>query len=87
GAVIYEDLIPVSKDAGSFEEAVTDGEDFELLFTMGAKEAERFMKSYLTKLDVPVSLIGEVASKRCGYRLIGNDWKEKKVPKKGFIHF
>ena len=87
GAVIYEDLIPVSKEADSFDKAVTDGEDFELLFTLAPKEAERFMKNYLSKLDIPVSLIGEVTSKKCGYRLISNDWKEKQITKKGFLHF
>ena len=87
GALIYEDLIPISKEAASFKRAVTDGEDFELLFTMSAREAGRFMKSYLSKLEIPVSLIGEVTSKQCGYRLIGNDWKEKKLEKKGYLHF
>lgn len=87
GALLYEDLIPISRDASSFEEAVTDGEDFELLFTISPKEAERFMKSYLTKVKIPVSLIGEVTSKRCGYRLIGNDWRERRIGKKGFLHF
>ena len=87
GALVYEDLIPVSRDAVSFEKAVTDGEDFELLFTMPDKEAERFMKSYLLKLKIPVSLIGEITSKKHGYRLIGSDWKEKRVAKKGFLHF
>ena len=87
GALVYEDLIPLSEKAASFKKAVTDGEDFELLFTMAAKEAERFMKGYLSKLEIPVSLIGEVTSKRCGYRLIGDDWKEKRIKKKGFLHF
>ena len=87
GALIYEDLIPVSGKADSFKDAVTAGEDFELLFTMAPKEAERFMKSYLSKLTVPVSLIGEVTPARCGYRLISSDWKEKAIDKKGFLHF
>ncbi|MFA5144227.1 MAG: thiamine-phosphate kinase [Candidatus Omnitrophota bacterium] len=87
GAVVYEDLVPVSKDARSTAKAMTDGEDFELLFTLGAKEAERFMRSYLKKLDIPVSLIGEVVPKKYGYRLIGNDWKEKRITRKGYTHF
>ncbi len=87
GALIYEDLIPVSSQAGSFKEAVTGGEDFELLFTMPPDEAERFMKSYLKKITIPVSLIGEITSKGRGYRLIGSDWKEKRIAKKGFLHF
>jgi thiamine-monophosphate kinase len=87
GALIYEDLIPVSAQADSFKEAVTDGEDFELLFTIAPKEAERFMKSYLLKLKTPVSLIGEITREGCGLRLIGADWKERRIAKKGFLHF
>lgn len=34
GAVIYEESVPVSNAAESFDKAVTDGEDFELLFTL-----------------------------------------------------
>lgn len=87
GALLYEDLIPVSDHVGSFEKAVTDGEDFELLFTMAAKEAERFIRHYSLKFETPVSLIGEVMPKKCGYKLMGKDWKEKKINKKGFLHF
>ena len=87
GALLYGDLIPISEDAVSFERAMTDGEDFELLFTMSAKEAERFMKSYLLKIDIPISLIGDITPKRYGYKLIGSDWKERKIGKKGFLHF
>lgn len=87
GALIYEDLIPLSKDASSFESAVTDGEDFELLFTMPHKEAERLIRHNVSQFDVPMSLIGEVTSKKRGYRLIGRDWREKKIGKKGYVHF
>jgi thiamine-monophosphate kinase len=87
GAILYEDLIPISNKADSFEKAVTDGEDFELLFTMDAKEAERFMRSWSLKFRMPVSLIGEITAKRRGYKLIGRDWKEKNIGKKGYLHF
>jgi thiamine-monophosphate kinase len=87
GAVLYEDLIPISKDADSFEKGVTDGEDFELVFTMAPLEAKRFMKSYVPKFNIPVSLIGEITRKSLGYKLIGSDWKEKRLSAKGFLHF
>ena len=87
GAMIYEDLIPVSKEARSLRNALTDGEDFELLFTIAPKEAVRFMKNYLLKLDIPVSLIGEVTAKRDGYKLVGSDWREKRIARKGYLHF
>jgi len=87
GALIYEDLIPLSKCASSFESAVTDGEDFELLFTMPHREAERLIRHNVSQFDVPVSLIGEITSKKRGYRLVGSDWKEKRIEKKGYTHF
>ena len=54
---------------------------------MPPNEAERFMKSYLKKISIPVSLIGEITSKRCGYRLIGSEWKEKRISEKRFFTF
>lgn len=87
GAIIYEDLIPVSSQAASFKDAVSGGEDFELLFTMPAGEARRFMRTYLTKINIPVSLIGEITRKECGYKLVGGDWKERRILKEGFLHF
>lgn len=87
GARIYQSLIPISKEASSFEKAITDGEDFELLFTMSVNEARRFFKTMLAKMKIPVTLIGEVTSKRDGYILITNSAKEKKVDPKGYLHF
>ena len=88
GAFIHEELVPLSKDAISFKRAVTDGEDFELLFTMSAKEGERFMyNAYRMRLKIPVSFIGEITSKARGYRLIDKDCRKKRIEKKGFLHF
>ena len=44
GVVNYEELIPVSKDAKGFSEALNMGEDFELLFSLSLKEAQRLIK-------------------------------------------
>jgi len=87
GARIHESLIPVSREAGSFERAITDGEDFELLFTMNVNEARRFFKTMLAKMKTPVTLIGEVTDKKGGLRLVTRDAKEKKINAKGYLHF
>ena len=87
GARIERKSIPISKDAESLEKAITDGEDFELLFTMGAREAKRFLKSKFTQIDSGVTLIGEVTDKRHGYTLAAEDGKERKITKKGYLHF
>ncbi len=87
GARIYENAIPLSRDAESFKKAIREGEDFELLFTMNAKEAKRFFKLALAKMERPVTLIGEIRDKKYGYRLINKNGKEEKLEAKGYLHF
>lgn len=77
GARIYENAIPLSKEALSINNALYDGEDYELLFTMGAKEA----------LKVPFRRIGEIVDKKFGYKIIRKNGGEKKLKVKGFTHF
>lgn len=87
GARIYKSLIPVSGRADSFEKAITDGEDFELLFTMSIDEARRFFKKALPGMKTPVTLIGEITDKRYGYKLIEEDGKVKTLDVRGYTHF
>jgi len=87
GARIHESLIPVSAQADSFGKALSDGEDFELLFTMSAPEAKRFFKTALTKMRTPVTLIGEITDKKQGYILVMENGKERKVGPEGYLHF
>ena len=87
GARIYQNTIPVSKDADSFEKAIYDGEDFELLFTMSVKEAKRFFRAELARMKTPVTLIGEVMGKKDGYMLVTKDGKRKRLTAKGYLHF
>lgn len=88
GARIYRSAVPLSSDAGPFDRAVRDGEDFELLFTIGMEEAIR-----IRPVDVgfPIAVIGEITDKRCGYRLIRDDGRAQKIAPhpdaKGFLHF
>lgn len=84
GCRIYEKLVPVSKNSGSFEKCISEGEDFELLFTMTPKEA---LKAAKMKLKTPVSLIGRIIDKREGLRLVCRDGAEKQIEAKGFLHF
>jgi len=87
GATIFQNAVPVSKGAGSFEDAVSDGEDFELLFTMNIKEARRFFRTYLAKMKTPVTLIGEITKRGNGYKLSCNDGKLRRLDPKGYVHF
>jgi thiamine-monophosphate kinase len=91
GARIYQNMIPLSKGAGRFDQSVREGEDFELLFTMGAAEARRFFRAYLAKMETPVTLIGEVMERRYGYRLVRPDGAVERIAAgpaaKGYLHF
>ncbi len=83
GAVIYEDLIPVSCDAKSPDEALHMGEDFELLFTLSPKEASRLIKNKGRIFRA----IGEIRQKRFGLKLVTKNCKERILEPKGYQHF
>ena len=87
GATLYQNAIPLSKEAGPFKKAVSEGEDFELLFTMGTNEARRFFKTYLGKMKTPVTLIGEITGRKSGYKLINAKGKIEKLGSRGYVHF
>lgn len=87
GARIYKRAIPISGDAGSFDKAVRQGEDFELLFTMGAGDARRLIVNGLKGIKTPVAVIGDITDKREGYTLIDEEGKVEKVRPEGYLHF
>lgn len=87
GARLYQNAIPLSKNAGSFRKAVSEGEDFELLFTMSIGEARRFFKTYLGRMKTPVTLIGEITDRKDGYKLINENGKVEKLGPSGYVHF
>ena len=87
GARIYQNAIPLSKDAGSFARAMTEGEDFELLFTMTVGEARRFFRTKLADMKTPVTLIGEILHRKYGYKLIKPDGSIMTLGPKGYLHF
>lgn len=83
GAVIYEDLIPVSQDASGMEDALSSGEDFELLFTASKAQARKIMK--LKKSDFYA--IGEILGERLGFNIVDKVHRQKPLRPKGFRHF
>lgn len=83
GALIYERRIPLAKKTARLEEVVSKGEDFELLFTMPKKEAERLLR----KKPKFFKAIGEVKNKKYGLRLIDKNNRERIPNPKGFQHF
>ncbi len=83
GGVIYESLVPVSKEAKNLEDALCAGEDFELLFTVTRKEAKKIIKLKGAQFKP----IGEIMDKRYGSKMIGKDGREKNLVPMGFRHF
>jgi len=87
GACIYESAIPLSKYAASVNNALYDGEDYELLFTMNAKDAKRLCRMSPSSIGAPVSIIGEVTAKNDGYKIVKNCGKKEDMKVKGYLHF
>lgn len=92
GCVLYEEKIPISEAAyelserdgiSPLEHALSDGEDFELVFTLPPKEAERLIKKKIE--GVSVTAIGEVTLKG-GMWLIGKDERGTALKPKGYIY-
>lgn len=83
GAIIYEDLIPISKEARNLNDVLYWGEDFELLFTVSAYEAKKLYRKKLTGFKP----IGEIVDKKYGLRLVDKRGRNKIIKPKGFRHF
>lgn len=83
GAVIYSDFIPMSQNARSKQEALSGGEDFELLFTAPGHVTEGAVSR---KLGIHVKRIGEITAKREGVKITtkGNKAELKST---GYKHF
>lgn len=82
GAVLDETKIPRRREA-SLEEALSDGEDFELAFTLSPKTAKRFLK-----VSHPFQFywIGEMTQGQL-LQLRNKRGECRPFLKKGFVHF
>jgi thiamine-monophosphate kinase len=94
GATLDEVSIPISQDAeklsrqdrkSSLYHALTDGEDFELLFTAPLEEAMEIIKDKELK-NTPISIIG-LAQKPKGIRLCTRQGQITRLTPTGFRHF
>ncbi len=83
GAIIYEELIPVSRFAKNLSDALSQGEDFELLFTLSKEEAKKLLKDNPLRFN----LIGEIVQRKYGLKLIDRKGRERTIQVKGFQHF
>src|SRR6185369_13760842 len=86
GARVDGDRVPVHRDAGrpgraSRDHALSDGEDFELLFTMPPRLFDRALRKW--RLPVPLTAIGTVV--RRGFTLALNGVERSAEPR-GYEH-
>ncbi len=84
GAIIYDDCVPVSQNTDSKKEALSAGEDFELLFTAPSDITEEALSK---KLGMPVKKIGEIVSKAEGVKIGKEKGRKAELKKRGFKHF
>lgn len=89
GATLIESDIPISDAArqmndsrSPLEHALSDGEDFELLFAVSASDGAKLVS---TKSNVSVMRIGEIESQP-GCRIRMSDGRVREVPRGGWEH-
>jgi len=84
GADIFKDDIPANKDV-SFKQALYDGEDFELLFTLPEKKTKGLGMS--KSVQHQFYEIGRIVDQRQGLSLIDGKGKRQPLVVKGYTHF
>ncbi len=93
GAILYEDLIPVSEAAVKMAEksdntplyhALSDGEDYELLFTLSKGQAKKAVVSHLFDKGM-INCIGEITRGR-GIQMKFSDDKTRRIKPRGYEH-
>jgi thiamine-monophosphate kinase len=83
GARIYQQRIPMSEDCANIDDALYSGEDFELLFTLSPKDAEKLLRTRPGEFTA----IGEVVEKKYGFKAVDDKGREKPIRFNGFRHF
>lgn len=76
--------IPVAQSAGSVYHALTDGEDFELLFAVGPAAAVRVPRRLGR---TPVTAIGSAVRRGVGVELVEPGGRVRPLTEQGFQHF
>ncbi len=85
GADLFAPQIPRSSRSLSLESALTDGEDFELLFTVSDKDARKILAS--PKFASRVYPVGRVTDVAGAIRLLDAQGKRMPLKLQGFDHF
>ncbi|MEK6678563.1 MAG: thiamine-phosphate kinase, partial [Nitrospirota bacterium] len=93
GAVIYEDKIPLSKELkkaelkkGPLEYALSGGEDYELLFTVKARDVGKIHNA-ISRGRLYAAMIGEIVDLKKGMLLVDSKGRKRPFQPTGFNHF
>lgn len=86
GFRIMREALPFSNKKLSINNVLNDGEDFELLFTMSPREAQKFILKKKPKNLTPFHVIGIVTSANKKIKLVDAS-KETIIHQQGFNHF
>ena len=84
GAVIEENCIPYRENA-CLKNALYDGEDFELLFTLSSLEAHKLQSQ--VKKQFKFYHIGEITNRQNGIKIKTAEGGLKKINAQGYVHF
>ena len=87
GAVLEERLIPKSSRMISLRQALSDGEDFELLFTLSPLDGARLLRARRQRGLAPFTKIGEAVSVKRGIQILRKQGRFEKLTIKGYDHF
>ncbi|MGE4357277.1 MAG: thiamine-monophosphate kinase [Candidatus Omnitrophota bacterium] len=85
GAILFKDEIPLAEKA-TVGQALNEGEDFELLFTLSEKEAKRLMEKKI-KIKFPISFIGRITEDKEKILLYDRYGGLEEIIPGGFRHF
>lgn len=85
GAQVNADLIPVSQHA-DLNHALSDGEDYELLFTVKAEQAEAFEGAWRTFSKLNCTRIGEMRGRSEELVLVFPGGRREPFPSSGYDH-
>jgi thiamine-monophosphate kinase len=84
GAVVEADRIP---SAGTLDNALYDGEDFELLFTVSAENSEELRRLWMERFDLQLSMIGHISDAVEQLQVKQKDGTLLTLDRSAFVHF
>lgn len=87
GCVLMANQIPLSPEADRVEQALYDGEDFELLFTVDGRHRDAFESAWRDRFDLPCTAIGTITDGEATVCLVDECEQVHRLSDGGFEHF